>query len=63
MNPKTKKLLKTNWKKLQAMKDKEIDYSDIPPLDSNFFESAKLNKNLTIKGSTQKPKNNKLKLK
>lgn len=29
-------------KKLAAMPDEEIDYSDIPPLDEDFFASAKL---------------------
>ncbi|MGK7915556.1 MAG: BrnA antitoxin family protein [Prochloraceae cyanobacterium] len=29
-------------KRLLRMKDSEIDYSDIPPLDDNFFKKAKL---------------------
>ena len=29
-------------KKLAAMSDEDIDYSDIPPLDEAFFQSAKL---------------------
>jgi uncharacterized protein (DUF4415 family) len=32
----------TDWKALEAMTDKEIDYSDIPPLTDSFFERAKL---------------------
>lgn len=28
-------------KELQNMPDEEIDYSDIPPLDENFFKKAK----------------------
>ena len=31
----------TDWEKLDAMVDKEIDTSDIPPLDDNFFANAK----------------------
>ncbi len=33
---------KTDWKKLQAMSDKDIDTSDIPELDDNFFKNAEL---------------------
>lgn len=29
-------------KKLLEMPDEEIDYSDIPPLDEEFFKNAKL---------------------
>ena len=29
-------------KELEAISDEEIDYSDIPPLDEDFFKSAKL---------------------
>jgi uncharacterized protein (DUF4415 family) len=32
---------RTDWKKLEAMTDEEIDYSDIPPLDESFFERAR----------------------
>jgi len=32
----------TDWGKLEAMTDEEIDYSDIPPLDDNFFAHATL---------------------
>ncbi len=32
----------TDWKALEAMTDKEIDYSDISPLTDSFFERAKL---------------------
>ena len=32
----------TNWAKLEAMTDEEIDASDIPPLDEKFFASARL---------------------
>ena len=29
-------------KELEAMSDEDIDYSDIPPLDEDFFKNAKL---------------------
>jgi uncharacterized protein (DUF4415 family) len=32
----------TDWKKLETMTDEEIDYSDIPPLDDDFFARAEL---------------------
>ncbi len=32
----------TNWAKLEAMTDEEIDTSDIPPLDEKFFANARL---------------------
>ncbi len=32
----------TNWGKLEAMTDEEIDTSDIPPLDEKFFANARL---------------------
>ncbi len=32
----------TNWVKLKAMTDEEIDASDIPPLDEKFFANARL---------------------
>jgi uncharacterized protein (DUF4415 family) len=31
---------KTDWERVKAMKDREIDYSDIPPLEENFFKKA-----------------------
>lgn len=31
---------KTDWKRLQSRKDKDIDTSDIPELDNEFFKSA-----------------------
>ncbi len=33
---------KTNWNKLSKMKDSEIDTSDIPKLDAEFFRTAKI---------------------
>lgn len=32
----------TNWERLEALTDEEIDTSDIPPLDDAFFANAKL---------------------
>lgn len=32
----------TNWVRLEAMTDEEIDTSDIPPLDESFFANATL---------------------
>jgi uncharacterized protein (DUF4415 family) len=28
----------TDWKRLAAMKDNEIDFSDIPPINPSFFK-------------------------
>jgi uncharacterized protein (DUF4415 family) len=33
---------KTNWAKVEAMSDEEIDTSDIAPLNESFFSSARL---------------------
>jgi len=33
---------KTNWARIDAMTDDDIDTSDIPPLDEAFFAKAKL---------------------
>ena len=33
---------KTNWAKVEAMTDEEIDTSDIVPLDESFFANATL---------------------
>jgi uncharacterized protein (DUF4415 family) len=35
-----KKQSKTDWAQVDAMKDEDIDYSDIPELDDEFFEKA-----------------------
>lgn len=37
-----KKRSKTNWKKVDALRDKDIDYSDIPELRQDFFKQAML---------------------
>jgi uncharacterized protein (DUF4415 family) len=36
-----KKTSETDWERLEAMTDEEIDTSDIPPLDDAFFARAK----------------------
>lgn len=33
---------KTDWKRLSAMTDKDIDTSDIPELDEDFFRNAQV---------------------
>ena len=38
----TKKVSRTDWKRVDAMTDKDIDTSDIPPLDEEFFKNATL---------------------
>jgi hypothetical protein len=35
-----KKKSETDWARIDAMTDEEIDFSDIPPLDDAFFERA-----------------------
>ena len=35
-----KKRSKTNWTRVDAMKDTDIDYSDIPELGDDFFKNA-----------------------
>ena len=36
----SKKRSRTDWARVDAMKDSEIDYSDIPKLGSEFFKEA-----------------------
>ncbi len=38
----TKKKSGTDWAKIKALKDKDIDLSDTPELDDEFFAGAKL---------------------
>lgn len=38
----SKKPIKSDLKRIDAMSDKEIDYSDIPPLDDKFLEEARV---------------------
>ena len=33
---------KTDWKRLESMSDEDIDTSDVPELDDNFFKKAKV---------------------
>lgn len=33
---------RTDWKRLAEMEDKDIDTSDIPELDDEFFNNAKI---------------------
>ena len=33
---------KTDWKRMAAMKDEDIDTSDIPELDEDFFRQAEI---------------------
>ena len=42
MNAK-KKSIGSDLKKLDKMKDSDIDYSDIPPLDESYFTKATVN--------------------
>ena len=37
----TKSTSMTDWARVRAMKDEEIDTSDIPPLTEEFFKRAK----------------------
>ncbi len=36
----SKRHSRTDWARIDAMKDAEIDYSDIPKLDTDFFREA-----------------------
>ena len=36
----TKKRSRTNWKRVDALQDSEIDFSEIPELGSKFFSHA-----------------------
>jgi uncharacterized protein (DUF4415 family) len=33
---------RTNWRKLKAMNDRDIDFSDIPETDKNFWAKARV---------------------
>ena len=37
-----KKQSLTDWKRIDSMRDEDIDLSDIPELDDNFFKNAEL---------------------
>ena len=40
--PNLKKRSRTDWARVDALKDREIDYSEIPELGDDFFKSAVL---------------------
>ncbi|MCX5722254.1 MAG: BrnA antitoxin family protein [Nitrospirae bacterium] len=40
--PTTTKRSRTNWGKIDALRDKDIDFSDIPEQDKAFFKRAAL---------------------
>ena len=40
MSKNVTKRSRTNWKRVDATKDREIDYSEIPELDEEFFSRA-----------------------
>ena len=42
MKEKHTKKSRTDWDRLDRMDDSEIDYSDIPETNENFWQSAKL---------------------
>ena len=49
-----KSTIKSNLKRIDALRDEDIDYSDIPALDEAFFEKARVvvppgKKQLTIR--------------
>jgi uncharacterized protein (DUF4415 family) len=39
-NKNTKKPSKTDWKRIDAMRDEDIDFSDAPELGPDFFANA-----------------------
>ncbi|MGB5594348.1 MAG: BrnA antitoxin family protein [Crocosphaera sp.] len=38
----SQKTSETNWERIEKMTDNDIDTSDLPPLDDNFFANATL---------------------
>lgn len=42
----TSKKSETNWKRLRAMTDEDIDFSDIPPITPEMFARAVLRRGL-----------------
>jgi len=36
----TKRRSRTDWRRIDALRDEEIDYSDIPKLGPDFFKNA-----------------------
>ena len=49
----TNNTLKTDWDRIDAMRDEEIDISDIPPLSAEFWAKAKLRSPKQITTSVQ----------
>jgi uncharacterized protein (DUF4415 family) len=47
-DPVTKEPSKTDWERIDAMTDEDLDYSDNPPLDEDFFSEA-----ITWRGNKQ----------
>jgi uncharacterized protein (DUF4415 family) len=44
---------KTDWERIDAMRDEDIDTSDIPPLSAEFWAKAKLRSPKKITASVQ----------
>ena len=44
---------KTDWERIDAMRDEDIDTSDIPPLSEEFWAKAKLRSPRQITASVQ----------
>jgi uncharacterized protein (DUF4415 family) len=44
---------KTDWERVDAMRDEDIDTSDIPPLSAEFWSKAKLRDPKQITASVQ----------
>ena len=44
--PNTSKKSQTDWKRLRAMRDDDIDYSDIPPVSPEMFARGVLRRGL-----------------
>ena len=49
----TNNTLKTDWDRIDAMRDEEIDTSDIPPLSADFWAKAQLRSPKQITTSVQ----------
>ena len=57
----TNKPSQTDWARVDAMTDEEIDTSDIPPLTDDFFKKAKLwmPKDYVVKKNNERKKKRK----
>ena len=49
----TNNISKTDWERIDAMRDEDIDTSDIPPLSAEFWAKAKLRSPKQITASVQ----------